>query len=69
MKLIMKTEFDNLRLNDDHDYETDSNGDKQIVKIYCGEILIAKKIKQHKSIRFFGVTGYEQYLTQVDITK
>lgn len=65
----MKTEFDNLRLNDDHDYETDSNGDKQIVKIYCGEILIAKKIKQHKSIRFFGVTGYEQYLTQVDITK
>lgn len=69
MKLIMKTEFDNLRLNDDHDYETDSNGDKQIVKIYCGEILIAKRIKQHKSIRFFGVTGYEQYLTQVDITK
>jgi hypothetical protein len=69
MKLIMKTEFDNLRLNDDHDYETDSNGDKQIVKIYCGEILIAKKIKQHKSIRFFGVIGYEQYLTQVDITK
>jgi hypothetical protein len=69
MKLIMKTEFDNLRLNDDHDYETDSNGDKQIVKIYCGEILIAKKIKQHKSIRFFGVAGYEQYLTQVDITK
>jgi hypothetical protein len=69
MKLIMKTEFDNLRLNDDHDYETDSNGDKQIVKIYCGEILIAKKIKQHKSIRFFGVTGYEQYLTQVDMTK
>jgi hypothetical protein len=69
MKLIMKTEFDNLRLNDDHDYETDSNGDKQIVKIYCGEILIAKKIKQHKSIRFVGVTGYEQYLTQVDMTK
>ena len=59
----MKTEFDNLRLNDNHDYETDSNGDKQIVKIYCGELLIAKKIKQHKAIRFFGVSDYEQYLT------
>jgi hypothetical protein len=31
MKLIMKTEFDNLRLNDDHDYETDSNGDTSFV--------------------------------------
>lgn len=69
MKLIMKTEFDNLRLNDAHDYETDRNGDKQIVKIYKGEALIAKKVKQHKSIRYFGVVGYEQYLTQVDITK
>ncbi len=52
MKLIMKTEFDNLRLNSKHDYETDSNGDKQVIKIYYGELLIAKKIKQHKSIRF-----------------
>ena len=69
MKLIMKTEFDNLRLNTKHDYETDSNGDKQVVKIYCGELLIAKKIKQNKSIRFFGITGYEQYLTQEDILK
>ncbi|MEW6995661.1 hypothetical protein AADZ84_15505 [Colwelliaceae bacterium MEBiC 14330] len=63
MKLIMKTEFDNLRLNDNHNYETDSNGDKQVVKIYKGEALIAKKVKQHKSIRYFGVSGYQQYLS------
>ncbi len=69
MKLIMKTEFDNLRLNNNHDYETDSNGDKQVVKVYCGEFLIAKKIKQKKSIRFFGVSGYEQYLTSEDTLK
>ena len=64
MKLIMKTEFDNLRLNKNHDYETDSNGEKQVVKIYCGELLIAKKIKLKKSIRFFGVTTYQDYLTE-----
>ena len=64
MKLIMKTEFDNLRLNDKHDFEADSNGDKQVVKIYCGELLIAKKIKQKKSIRYFGISSYQQYLTQ-----
>jgi hypothetical protein len=45
----MKTEFDNLRLNNNHDFEADSNGDKQVVKIYCGDLLIAKKIKQKKS--------------------
>ena len=48
MKLIMKTEFDNLRSNTTHSYDTDSNGDKQVVKIYSGEQLIAKKIKQKK---------------------
>ncbi len=48
MKLIMKTEFDNLRENDDHCYDTDSNGDKQVVRIYCGEQLIAKKVKLKK---------------------
>lgn len=63
MKLIMKTEFDNLRLNDKHQFETDSNGDKQVVKIYCDDKLIAKRIQQKKSIRYFGVGNYEQYLT------
>jgi len=69
MKLIMKTEFDNLRLNAEHDYETDSNGEKQVVKIFCGELLIAKKIKQGKSIRFFGIKGYEQYIIPEDSLK
>jgi len=63
MKLIMKTEFDNLRLNPRHQYETDVNGDKQIVKIYSDELLIAKKVKVKKSIRYFGIKTYQQYLT------
>ncbi|MFQ3266715.1 MAG: hypothetical protein ACI9VO_001786 [Colwellia sp.] len=65
----MKTEFDNLRINSDHNYDTDSNGEKQVVKVYCGELLIAKKIKLKKSIRYFGVATYQQYLTQEDILK
>lgn len=63
MKLIMKTEFNNLRDNDDHSYDTDTNGEKQVVKIYCGELLIAKKITLKKSIRFFGIESYLKFLT------
>lgn len=63
MQLIMKTEFDNLRTNDNHCYESDSNGDKQVVKIYCNELLIAKKVKHRKSIRYFGMNGYQAYLS------
>lgn len=59
----MRSEFDNLRLNDNHCYDTDSNGDKQIVRIYCGETLIAKRVQHKKSIRYFGIQGYQQYLT------
>ena len=66
MQLIMKTEFDNLRLNQEHTYDSDTNGDKQVVKIYCGEKLIAKKLKQKKSIRFFGIKEYASYLTPED---
>ncbi len=62
MKLIMKTEFDNLRLNEQHSYESDSNGDKQVIKIFCDELLIAKKVKHKKSIRYFGINGYQEYL-------
>ncbi|WP_343818584.1 hypothetical protein [Colwellia asteriadis] len=62
----MKTEFDNLRLNQEHTYDSDTNGDKQVVKIYCGEKLIAKKLKQKKSIRFFGIKEYANYLTPED---
>ena len=64
MQLIMKTEFDNLRENDNHCYDTDSNGDKQVVKIYCGELLIAKKVKLKRSLRYFGINNYQEYLTQ-----
>ena len=60
----MKTEFDNLRLNDQYCYENDRNGDKHVVKIYCGDLLIAKKVEKNKSIRFFGVNGYQQYLRE-----
>ena len=63
MKLIMKTEFDNLRLNNNHSYEVDSNGDKQTVRIYYDEILIAKKVTQKKSVRYFGVKNYKTFLT------
>ena len=59
----MKTEFDNLRLNPDHQYEVDNNSDKQVVKIYCNNQLIAKKLKMKKSIRFFGANDYEKHLT------
>ena len=64
LKLIMKTEFNNLRENDNHCYDTDSNGDKQVIRVYCGELLIAKKITLKKSVRFFGINSYQQYLTQ-----
>jgi len=63
MKLIMKTEFDNLRLNDDYSYESDTNTNKQIVKIYCKDQLIAKMIKVKKSIRYFGVDNYQDFLS------
>lgn len=67
MKLIMRTEFDNLRLNPNHSYDADSNGDKQVIKIYCDNTLIAKKVTQKKSIRYFGIKGYINYLTEEDI--
>ncbi len=63
MKLIMRTEFDNLRLNNDYQFDTDTNGDKQVVKVYCNDKLIAKKVKHKKSIRYFGAPEYKEYLT------
>lgn len=63
MKLIMRTEFDNLRLNDDYQFDTDTNGDKQVVKVYCNGNLIAKKVKHKKSIRYFGIPEYKDYLS------
>lgn len=60
----MRSEFDNLSTNNKHSYEVDTNTDKQVVKIYCGDLLIAKKITQKKSIRYFGIKGYKSYLTE-----
>lgn len=66
MKLIMRTEFDNLRLNDNHSYTSDTNGEKQVIKIYVDDLLIAKRVKLKKSIRYFGAPGYQDYLTPED---
>lgn len=67
MKLIPRTHFDNLRLNDDHEYDTDNCSGKRVVKIYAEGRLIAKKITlvtKHKTKnRFFGVAGYDAYLS------
>lgn len=65
MKLIMKTEFDNLRKNPLHGYESDSNGEKLTVKIYRDEQLIAKKITLKKSIRYFAINGYAEFLIEL----
>jgi len=65
MKLIMKTEFDDLRLNENHQYVVDNNGDKQVVKIYFNDQLIAKKIQLKKSTRYFGAQGYKKHLVNV----
>ena len=62
MKLIMKTEFDNLRLNPLHNVETDSNGDKKVVKVYCSQQLIAKKTTLKKHIRYFAIKNYQHFL-------
>ncbi|ARD43324.1 hypothetical protein [Colwellia sp. PAMC 21821] len=64
MKLIMRTEFDNLRKNPLNGYQSDVNGEKQVVKIYRNEQLIAKRITLKKSIRYFAVSGYQQFLTE-----
>ncbi|WP_159268513.1 hypothetical protein [Zhongshania aliphaticivorans] len=60
----MKSEFENLQHNDDFSYDVDSNSNKQVLKIYCDDALIAKKIKLKKSIRYFGVRNYQDFLTQ-----
>ncbi|WP_257172267.1 hypothetical protein [Colwellia sp. M166] len=63
----MRSAFDNLRLNPLHGFEIDVNGDKQVVKIFRNEQLIAKKITLKKSIRYFAVKGYLRYLTAEEI--
>lgn len=62
MKLIMKTEFDNLRTNTQHSVESDINGEKKVVKVYFYDQLIAKKITLKKSVRYFGASGYQHFI-------
>lgn len=64
MKLIMRSEFDALRLDDRNEYDTDKNGDTQIVRIYRDGNLIAKKKTQKKSVRYFAVSGYQALLAK-----
>ena len=65
MNLIMKTEFDNIRLNDDHQYETNKSGNKSVVKIWKGDVLIAKKVTEKKSVRYYGCKQYKDYLASL----
>lgn len=58
----MQSEFDNLRLNDNHEYDMDNCGNKQVLKIYRNGKLIAKKVTQKKSVRYFGAKGYEEFI-------
>lgn len=59
----MKSEFDLLRLNDKHSYESDQSGNKRVLKIYGpDDLLIAKKVIIKKSTRFFGCKNYKKYL-------
>lgn len=62
MKLIMKTDFELLQNDNKNSYSVDSIGQKETLKLFRGEKLIAKKIKHKKSIRYFGVKGYQAYL-------
>lgn len=66
MHLIMKTQFDNLRLNDDHEYSTNDRGGKKVVKIYKDGGLIAKKITIKRSVQYFGISGVEEFLTSTE---
>ena len=59
----MKSEFDNLSANNAYSFDSNSNGDKQVVKIYVEEELVAKKIKHKKSIRYFAVAHYKNFIT------
>lgn len=63
MKLILPTEFENLRLSDDLGYTVDKDNGKEILKLYDGEKLIAKRISfGKKPKRYFGVANYKNYL-------
>ena len=63
MKLIMRSEFESLRLNELNEYDTDGDRDNKILKIYRDGNLIAKRKTHKNSVRYFGAPGYEKYLS------
>lgn len=58
----MKSQFDELRLNDDFEYNADDKGGKKVVKIFKDGELIAKKVVIKNSVQYFGITGIEALL-------
>lgn len=66
MKPISRADFDNLRLNDNHEYDTDDCSGKRVVRIYAGGNLIAKQVKRvtkHKTkSSYFAIKGYQMFL-------
>lgn len=62
----MKTQFDELKNNPKHHFESDINGEKRVIKVFLGNDLIAKKVQLKKSIRYFGISGVEQLLINDD---
>ena len=58
----MKTEFDNLKLNINHRVDSNTNGDKHVLKVFANNELIAKKVHVKKSIRYFAIQNYHDYL-------
>ena len=68
MKLIMPSEFENLRINNDHGYTINTTGDKEVLRLYMDDKLIAKRIflknKKKKAKRYFGSPDFKNYLTE-----
>lgn len=69
MKLILPTDFKDLQDNDNHFYDVDNNSGREVLKIYSPEEkLIAKRIKKtnknKRTVEFYGVKGYEEFLTE-----
>jgi hypothetical protein len=66
MKLIPKSQFDNLRVNDAHEYDINECGGKRVVKIYARGRLIAKSVKSKSThstkLQYFAVKGYDVHL-------
>ena len=63
MQLIMKTEFDNIRLNDNYEYDSNKNSEVEVVKIYHNGNLICKKRIKNRKVSYYGIKNYKDYMT------